>query len=193
MEPAPDHAIDLAAAERAAWDMMARGAASRRHAFHQASLATVTTDGAATARTVVLRGADRSGLSLRIHTDRRSRKAAELAGDPRATLLFYDHDAKVQVRVSATATLHHDDEVTRTVWAGMRAMSRACYCQRAAPGTALAAASGGVPLDDAEGYGNFMVVRLAVRGFDWLYLAAAGHRRAAIVYHPAPAASWLAP
>jgi general stress protein 26 len=191
---APEHMRDLAAVERTAWDMMRRGALSRRHAFHQASLATVAADGSAAARTVVLREADRAARTLRIHTDVRSRKAAELAHEPRATLLLYDHGAKVQVRVAALATVHQGDDVCRAVWAGMREMAKACYRQREAPGSALAdPAAPGEPLTDAEGYGIFMVVRLAVCGFEWLYLAASGHRRAAITYHPAPAATWLAP
>lgn len=190
----PEHTRDLAAVERAAWEMLALGAASRRHAFHQATLATVAADGSAAARTVVLREADAAARTLRIHTDVRARKAGELAREPRATLLLYDHDAKVQVRVQAVTTLHRGDATTRAVWDGMRATSKACYRQRAAPGEALAdPAAPGAPFTDAEGYGNFVVVRLAVTGFEWLYLAASGHRRAAITYHPAPAARWLAP
>lgn len=190
----PDHTHDLAAAERAAWDMMVRGALSRHHAFHQATLATQTADGAATARTVVLRDADRTARTLRIHTDARARKVDELTREPRATVLFYDHGAKVQVRVAAVATLYRGDEVTRSIWSGMRDFSKACYRQREAPGEALGEpAPLGDPFTDAEGYDNFVVVGLAVTGFEWLYLAASGHRRAAITYHPAPSATWLAP
>lgn len=190
----PDHTRDLAAAERAAWDMMARGALSRRHAFHQATISTVAADGSPAARTVVLREADRTARTLRIHTDARARKVDELIHDPRATVLFYDYGAKVQVRASAVAALHRNDEVTRAIWAGMPEYSKACYRQREAPGSARhEVAPLADPFTEAEGYGNFVVVRLAVTGFEWLYLAASGHRRAAITYHPAPGATWLAP
>ena len=63
-------------------------------------LATATPDGAPSARAVLLRGFDRRGFVF--FTDHRSRKAAELAANPRAALVWLWAPAERQVRVEGT-------------------------------------------------------------------------------------------
>lgn len=188
----PKHYFDLREVERTAWDMLSRGALSRKSAFHQATVASVTADGLPAARTVVLRKADRDAWTLRFHTDTRSRKFTELSQSQACEMLFYDHGAKIQVRARGNARLHHQDETTEAIWGSMRDMSKACYRQPVGPGEVLAAPDGaeGDLLSDAGGYSHFVVVMLAVREIEWLYLAAKGHRRALI---ERDAGRWLAP
>lgn len=188
----PAHYDDLAAVRQAAWDMLVRGALSRKSAFHQATVATVTPDGFPAARTVVLREADRGAGVLRFHTDTRSNKFAELSKNPACVLHFYDHGAKIQVRARGTATLHNEDGVTRPIWDAMADMSRDCYRQPVGPGEALSGPGGadGARLDHEAGYAHFVVVRVAVEALDWLYLAAKGHRRARLTEG---GDIWLAP
>lgn len=64
------------------------------------TLATATPDGAPSARIVLLRGVDRRGLTF--FTDYRSRKAQELAANPRAALCFYWGELERQIRVTGT-------------------------------------------------------------------------------------------
>jgi pyridoxamine 5'-phosphate oxidase len=64
-------------------------------------LATVGPDGAPSARTVLLKGFD--GQGLRFFTNLGSAKAADLAADPRAALVFPWHVMSRQVRVTGTA------------------------------------------------------------------------------------------
>lgn len=64
------------------------------------TLATATPDGAPSARIVLLRGVDAQGLTF--FTDYRSRKAQELAANPRAALCFYWGELERQVRVTGT-------------------------------------------------------------------------------------------
>lgn len=61
------------------------------------TLATATRTGRPGARIVLLKGVDRRGITF--FTNYRSRKAAELAGNPRATLLFYWPELDLQVRI----------------------------------------------------------------------------------------------
>ena len=61
------------------------------------TLATATRNGRPGARIVLLKGVDRKGVTF--YTNYRSRKAAELAGNPRATLLFYWPELDLQVRI----------------------------------------------------------------------------------------------
>lgn len=60
-------------------------------------VATATPEGAPSARLVLLKGVDERGFVF--YTNYGSRKAAELAANPRAALLFPWHDLERQVRV----------------------------------------------------------------------------------------------
>jgi len=65
------------------------------------SLATVSADGAPSARTVLLKYYDSSGFVF--YTNLGSRKAADIAGNERVALLFYWHEVHRQVKISGRA------------------------------------------------------------------------------------------
>ncbi len=194
--PMPAHYDDLDAVLAMAWECLARGAADRRSGFHTANVATIRADGWPTVRTVVLRRFNRDRRILAFHTDVRTRKFDEIARDPRLTLHFYDPQQKIQMRLDCMAELHAADEITREAWQRSRPMSRACYAQMSHPGASLE--NGGdaalSALDEAAAYANFAVVFARIEALDWLYLAAAGHRRAAFDWRgPEMTQTWLAP
>jgi pyridoxamine 5'-phosphate oxidase len=62
------------------------------------TLATATTDGSPSARTVLLKGFDERGFVF--FTDYRSRKGVELKTNPRAALVFYWPELERQVRIT---------------------------------------------------------------------------------------------
>lgn len=97
--------------------MLEDAAEGRGTAFRTPGLA--TRDGllGCALRSVVLRGTRRRGRRLCFHTDRRSRKVADMAADPRVALLFYDGPSAVQLRVAARATVHGEDALARAAWA----------------------------------------------------------------------------
>ncbi len=164
--------------------------------MRQCTFATVAADGRPSARTVILRGADRGARRLFVYTDVRSPKCDELHLNADLSLVFYDHGAKTQLVVAGRAALHVGDETAATHWTGMAEASRLCYRQPVGPGILLASPhdveEGGL-LTDAAGYSHFVVISVCVHQVDWLYLAVAGNRRARISYEPVPAASWVAP
>jgi pyridoxamine 5'-phosphate oxidase len=90
------------------------------------TLATATPDGRPSARMVLLRGFDERGF--RFYTNYESRKAAELAANPRAALVFGWAELERQVRIEGT--------VERT----SRAESEAYFHSRP-PGSQLSAAA----------------------------------------------------
>lgn len=199
----PAHYTRLDAAETTAWDMLEAAAASAKPAFHTPVLASVAPDGAPQARTVVLRGADRTARTLRFHTDARSPKADAIGADSRVEIVFYDADAKVQVRIAATAQVLTEGSAREAAWEASGSGSKVCYLAVAAPGTPHATPTSGLPphadggqrLDEKtleEGRENFAVLHVAVERLDWLYLAAAGHRRARIDY-AAGTRTWVVP
>lgn len=182
VEALPSFYDDLAGCLAELWRSLDGGVRDRRSPFHTPTLATVDALGWPRARTVVLRAASRDGASLRIHCDRRSRKAAEVAATARAALHAYDPAAKIQIRVEGEATLHTDDAVADAAWAGAQAMSRIGYGIEPAPGTALPAGGAyALPENEATAAGraHFGALVLRAERLDFLVLDRRGHRRAA--------------
>jgi hypothetical protein len=177
-----------------AFALLARGVADRRSPFHTPTLATRGPDGAPALRTVVLRAFDPATRRLRIHTDRRSAKAAGIAAEPRVALHGYDAGAQVQLRMGGVASLHLDDAVADEAWAGSRAMSRMIYATPHAPGDPVAEPLPS-PVDAEGGRNNFCAVLLRIDTLDVLLLAASGHRRVRFAWDDAGAlsAGWVAP
>lgn len=182
--PAPAPTIDLATLTPAdAWTWLAgelhAATRSARHCLHLVTLATVDADGAPTARTVVLRHIDADRRELRFHTDIRSPKVAAIRHRPHVTLHWYDPVARLQLRIAARASLHHDDDLARAAWDASATMSRACYTA-APPGSAVDAfPPAAVPpaAGDDSGLANFAVVACRFDAVEVLVLHASGHQR----------------
>ena len=112
--------------------LVARGVADRRHPFHTPVLATTGLDGAPQARTVVLRGIDPATHQLRLHTDARAGKVAELAAEPRHPMFYMP--ARIAVRLGS-ATLHGTMPWRRSL-GGQQGFQPMCYASEPAPGQA---------------------------------------------------------
>jgi pyridoxine/pyridoxamine 5'-phosphate oxidase len=189
---------DLDATLEELWQRLSRGVVDRRSGLHTVQLATVGVDGAPRVRTVVLRGVDVAARRLRMHTDRRSAKVAELAQRPEVEVCGYDARAKVQLRLRGRAALTTGSGAD-AAWSGSRPASRVCYRAPAAPGSPLDDPTAAVPApragDDAEaGREHFAVILMTLTCIEWLYLAARGHRRARFDWTGAGwRGGWLAP
>lgn len=197
--PIPSFYDDLPETLSESWRLVARGVTDRRSPFHHPIVATIGLDGRPRARTVILRGCDAASRSMRFHTDARSEKIAEIGQDPRVALHFYDPGAKIQVRIEGRASLHREDAVADAAWAGSRLFSRQCYGVAPAPGAPIDQ-GGDFALPEtteeatAGGRANFVAVVVSVERLEWLYLAAAGHRRAAFSWRDGNLqAGWRAP
>jgi hypothetical protein len=190
MSEAPELAELLAEAFR----LLSRGVADRRHPFHSPTLATTGLDGMPQARTVVLRGFDPARRQLRLYTDSRAAKAAELAARPWAALHGYDPGTQSQLRLRGRASLHHDDAAADAAWAASPTGSRALYAISPAPGTPCGAPPP-APQDSEGGRPHFCVVLLELVRLEWLHLAPGGHRRARFDWPEdgAATATWLVP
>lgn len=193
----PDFYDDLDKSLDAAWGLLVAASRDRRSPVHTPVLATTGPDGAAEARTVVLRHASRSRNSVRFHTDRRSDKVAQLGRDPRCSMLAYDPEAKIQLRLRGKATLHRDDDIAEAAWSASRISSLACYAQPVGAATRLTnpreAAIGAVP-DLEFARANFCAVVMSIDRIEWVYLHHCGHRRALWERNgPGWTGTWLAP
>ena len=139
-------------------------------------------------RIVVLRKSDQSNKLLQFHSDIRSDKVKKLKENNNASMLFYDKEEKIQVRLKVECTVNHDNDITRQSWLKTGHMSRKCYLVDNGPGTESNNPTSGLKpeLDNFEftmeqsevGYKNFTVIQCKIKSIEWLYLAAKGHRRA---------------
>ena len=139
-------------------------------------------------RIVVLRKSDRTNNLLQFHTDLRSPKVDILKKNNKASLLFYDKDEKIQLRVKVECEINNQNSTTEESWKKTQHISRRCYLTDSPPGTTSENPTSGMisKLEDfdytleqsEEGYKNFTVIKCMIKSIEWLYLAAKGHRRA---------------
>jgi len=139
-------------------------------------------------RIVVLRKSDETNNLVQFHSDIRSDKISKLKNNKNASMLFYDKEEKIQVRLKVECNINHNNEITKESWLKTGHISRKCYLVDNGPGTESPAPTSGLKpeLDNfeftmeqsEEGYKNFTVIQCKIKSMEWLYLAAKGHRRA---------------
>jgi pyridoxamine 5'-phosphate oxidase len=161
--------------------LLSRAVKDRKSGFHTLQVATIGLDGSPQIRTVVLRGYDPVQSIIRFHTDARSSKPKEIEANPNVSLHFYDPKQKLQLRIQGIAKLHRDDDLKEIAWEKTRNFSRACYRIEPGPGEIISTPIDAPPANvdnPDEGKNAFMPVTVHFHTLEWLYLAAAGHRRA---------------
>lgn len=187
-ERLPDFYDDLNLTLQQVWHLLEDGKANRRAAAHTPCVASCTADGRPSQRIMVLRGVNRQAGHLTFHTDVRSPKVSQLDPGQPASVLVYDRQNKVQLRLSGTACIVHQGEGADASWKATSLFGQRCYLAIAAPGTPVDAPTSGLPADiegiqptagqTAPARVNFARLDICADEIDWLYLANAGHRRA---------------
>lgn len=162
---------------------LAQAAEDRRCAMHTPVVATADAD----ARVMVLRAFDPATMALRFHTDARAPKARIIGAGAPVGVLFYDRDAKLQIRTRGTGRIETAGPLTEAAWAQSTNFARRCYLG-AGPGSEADGPSSGLPPefegmepDDAQllpARENFALLRVTLDELDWFTLAHTGHRRA---------------
>ena len=176
------------------WQELVRAPHDRHHDWRTPILATQgLADSGPQARAVVLRHADAKLWRLRVYTDARSPKCAELAAQPLAQLTFWSKRLNWQLRASAVGAMDdHSDEV-KTVWERVR-QSRAAadYLSPLPPGHQQSATEPeATQHDDAMRNHHLAILNFKVTAIDWLALRKEGHCRARLT--PDGVVEWLAP
>ena len=139
-------------------------------------------------RIVVLRKSVQSNNLVQYHSDIRSDKIDKLKKNKNASMLFYDKEEKIQVRLKVECIVNHYNEITKESWSKTQHISRKCYLVDNGPGTESKTPTSGLKTEldnfeftmeqSEEGYKNFTVIQCKIKSMEWLYLAAKGHRRA---------------
>ncbi len=139
-------------------------------------------------RIVVLRKSDKNNSILQFHTDLRSQKVNILKKNEKASLIFYDKEEKIQLRIKVTCEINNQNSIAEEAWKKTQHISRRCYLVDNGPGSVSDGPTSGMisklenfdyTMEQSEkGYKNFTVIKCKIKSIEWLYLAAKGHRRA---------------
>lgn len=186
-----------------AFDALEVGARNRKHPFHQPVFSTMGEIGPES-RMVVLRRFWNNPPRLAFHTHVGSPKISDIERNPNVSWVFYDDDAKFQVRIHGKATIHRDDELADEQWNKTSPFPRRCYVGEA-PGNMSDEPVSGLPeyVQDTtvdlgtleEGRPNFVVVSSTIESMDCLELDARGHRRCRFTWNGGhlKERSWITP
>ena len=183
----PAYYEDLAEIQNKYWSMLDDAVTNRSSPF-RIPVFMSSDNNEIDGRIVVLRKSDRENNLLQFHTDLRSPKVNILKNNNNASLLFYDKEEKIQLRVKVECEINNQNSVTEKSWKKTQHISRRCYLTDSPPGTVSENPTSGMisKLEDfdytmeqsEDGYKNFTVIKCYIKSIEWLYLAAKGHRRA---------------
>lgn len=114
-----------------------KGAVEKGHPFRYFTLATVGVDHMVRQRTLVLRKVSQD-LLLTFFTDYRSKKIMHIHENSRVSLLFYNADELMQLRIDGLASIDRNEEAIKKYWRDIKESNRKAYMASIAPGTELA-------------------------------------------------------
>ena len=162
--------------------------------FHTPVVSTIHED-KIVSRVMVLREFNFDEKLLRFHTDNRAAKIKNLKQNSSATVIGYDPDLKIQIKMQGVANVHINDEVTEMAWNESTARSKKCYSVKGGSSKEI--------LDPEEyditnfevedGYKNFAVIVFKFNSLEFLYLKSSGHRRALHSWDDEYSSTWLVP
>ena len=150
------------------WTLLSRGVVDRSEDF-RLPVVIVNQNSSADGRIVVLRKSDRVNNLLQFHTDFRSPKVDILKKNNKASLLFYDKEEKIQLRVKIDCEINNQNSIAEESWKKTQHISRRCYLTDSPPGTTSENPTSGMisKLEDfdytmeqsEEGFKNFTVIK----------------------------------
>ncbi len=153
---------------------------NRHNLFHTPVLSTFS-ESKINSRVIVLRAFDPESRTLRIHSDSRSRKIKDISENSDATLLGYEPDLKIQLKLHGSIDTHYQDNIAESAWRGSQEMSKVCYSVSESPGKSIDDPRNydvdAENININEGYKNFAVINFHFSSLEFLYLRSSGHRR----------------
>ena len=183
----PDYYNDLNKVYSKIWDLLNLGLKDRNASFHL-PVFICGKDTNFDGRVVVLRGVNEKNKKIWFHADIRSKKIKILKTNPNASMLFYDKEKKIQLRIIGITKINYQNDITEKSWKKTAHMSRQCYLGEKIPGSKVLIPTSGLSenvdnfkysIEESEiGYKNFCLIETFITSIEWLYLAAKGHRRA---------------
>ena len=161
------------------WNQLELAVKDAKHNYHLFALSTIDAN-SPDVRTVVLRNVNKNTYSISFHTDIRSPKFKQITKNPNVSVLFYDVQARTQIRMVGTASICGDEDMLKSLWGKLSKESKECYMGEVAPSDPL---NGKTIINKIkeksvdEGYNNFSRVTIRISKMEILLLHHLGHRR----------------
>ncbi len=149
------------------------GVHKRGHSFRFGVLATVGLNNSPEIRTIVLRDVSEP-LKLTFFTDQRSNKIAQIRANNRVSLLFYNPDKMLQVKVEGKATVITNEEKLKNYWNDIPSKAKKDYTTERAPGSTITAVDEVSYLDQGN---YFCCVEITPNKIEYLQLKRSNHLR----------------
>ena len=111
----PDYYNNLNKVYSKIWDLLILGLKNRNAPFHIPVFICGNKE-KIDGRIVVLRGVNEKEKKIWFHSDIRSNKIKLLKTNPLSSLLFYDKNEKIQLRISGNAKINYQNYTTENSW-----------------------------------------------------------------------------
>ena len=108
------------------------------------------------------------------YTDVRSSKIKEIEKNKNVSILFYDDEKKIQIRMYGTAKIYRNQ---KSIWEQLPAFSKINYNSILKPGEYQKTHSTRHNKEPELGYKNFCLIKIKIDNLDCLYLNKEGNRR----------------
>lgn len=136
-----------------------RAGTNKHHAFRFFTFATAGAgNGNPGVRMVVLRSFE-ADWHFEFYTDARSGKVEEVRRHPVTESLFWNPSQRVQLRVSATTTIHNGDQLSSERWRQVQGEDQKAYASPVSPGQPIADPSDAHSWPEFIDARNFAVIR----------------------------------
>ena len=162
--------------------------------FHTLAVSSIDNNQIAT-RVMVLREFNIKERYIRFHTDYRAAKIDHYSENNSASVLGYDPNLKIQIKLQGSISVHYNDQVTQAAWEGSTTRSKKCYSVKGGSTLEISDPKE-YDLKDGnieDGYINFAVLKFSFSNLEFLHLKSSGHRRALHSWDESFASTWLVP
>ncbi|MGW6781027.1 pyridoxamine 5'-phosphate oxidase family protein [Brucella pseudogrignonensis] len=152
------------------WHRFSR-AVTERTRFTVMQIATIGRDEAPKLRSIVIRCVNKQTASLSFITDRRSPKVREIYENPSVSLLAFDSDTSVQLRMEGLATVIEDEKRKRSVWESLHNHTHILFGSPLVPGTPVSSPMAVSQIYDPKtAYEQFCLIEIYLSSIDWLHV-----------------------
>ena len=162
--------------------------------FHTLAVSSIDNNQIAT-RVMVLREFNLKERYIRFHTDYRAAKIDHYSENNSASVLGYDPNLKIQIKLQGSISVHYNDHLTQAAWEGSTTRSKKCYSVKGGSTLEISDPKE-YDLKDGnieDGYMNFAVLKFSFNNLEFLHLKSSGHRRALHSWNESFASTWLVP
>ena len=162
--------------------------------FHTLAVSSIDNNQIAT-RVMVLREFNLKERYIRFHTDYRAAKIDHYSENNSASVLGYDPNLKIQIKLQGSISVHYNDHLTQAAWESSSTRSKKCYSVKGGSTLEISDPKE-YDLKDGnieDGYINFAVLKFSFNNLEFLHLKSSGHRRALHSWDESFVSTWLVP